>query len=60
LREHERQFDEMATLLGDDVYRLHYDEYIADRDRLAGLFDWLGERFDRAAIDSVMDVRHSF
>jgi hypothetical protein len=60
LREHEQQFDKMAALLGEDAYRVHYDEYIADRGRLAGLFDWLGERFDRAMIDSVMDVRHSF
>lgn len=60
LREHERQFEEMCELLGERAYRVHYDEYIADRGRLAGLFDWLGERFDRATIDSVMDVRHSF
>ena len=60
LREHERQFDEMAALLGEQVYRVHYDDYIADRERLTGLFGWLGERFDRAMIDSVMDVRHSF
>lgn len=60
LDEHEQQFDQMAQLLGPQAYRVHYDEYVADRDTLAGLFGWLGEPFDRETIDSVMDVRHSF
>lgn len=57
---YERRLDEMAGYLGADVYRVHYDDYVADRSSLAGLFAWLGEPFDRAAIDSVLDVRHSF
>ncbi|WP_169727910.1 sulfotransferase family protein [Desulfovibrio inopinatus] len=41
-------------------YMVDYDEYIADPDKLAGLFAFLDETFDRATIDAVMDVRHSF
>lgn len=48
-----------AEHLGDDAHRLHYDDFVADREVLRGLFDWLGEPFDRARVDAVMDTRHS-
>lgn len=46
--------------LGAAAFHVHYDDYIADPDRLAALFDWLGEPFDRAAIDAVLAVPHSY
>jgi hypothetical protein len=57
---YEARLDDMAELLGRDAYRIHYDDYVADPAVLMGLFDWLGEPFDRAAIDAVLGVRHSF
>ncbi len=41
-------------------YMVDYDEYLADPEKLRGLFDFLGEPFERTMIDSVMKVRHSF
>jgi len=46
--------------LGDATYRVHYDDYVADHGVLEGLFDWLGEPFDRQRIDEVMGTPHSF
>jgi hypothetical protein len=60
LAQHEAQLDAMAASLGPNAYRVHYDEYMADPRILAGLFDWLGAPFDLAAIDSVLDMKHSF
>jgi hypothetical protein len=57
---HEKQFDEMAEMLGTRAFRVHYDDYIADPSRLEQLWHWLGEPFDRASIDAALDVRHSF
>ena len=60
LAEYEARLNEMAEFLGDSAYRVHYDDYVADPGTLKGLFDWLGEPFDRATIDGVMQVEHSF
>ncbi|HET6877155.1 MAG TPA: sulfotransferase [Jatrophihabitans sp.] len=60
LREYEQILQEAAAHLGNDAYRVHYDDYVADRNRLAGLFEWLGEEFDRARVDEVMSLKHSF
>jgi Sulfotransferase family len=57
---YEKRLDKMAEFLGEHAYRVHYDDYVADPGTLTGLFDWLGEPFDRATIDSVMQVEHSF
>jgi hypothetical protein len=56
---YEKQLSGMAEVLGERCYRVDYDEYTADHDALRGLFDWLGETFDRARVDEVMDVKHS-
>lgn len=45
--------------LGDAAYHVHYDEYVADPGVLRGLFTWLGEDFDEAAVRTTMAVRHS-
>ncbi|MCL3838841.1 sulfotransferase [Aeromicrobium duanguangcaii] len=45
--------------LGDLTYPLHYDDYVADPGVFEGLFDWLGESFDREQVDRVMATRHS-
>lgn len=57
---YEEQLDAMATVLGDAAFRVHYDDYVADPKTLAGLFEWLGEPFDVAAVTETMAVKHSF
>lgn len=55
------RMEQAYAALGDDVvYRIRYDDYIADPEVLRGLFTWLGEPFDRARIDEVLGTRHSF
>ena len=49
----------LAEGLGDAAYRVHYNDYVADPAVLRGLFDWLGEPFDEAAVLSVLETRHS-
>lgn len=57
----ESRMDAAAAALDDDVtYRVHYDDYLADHGVLEGLFDWLGEPFDRQRIDEVIATPHSF
>lgn len=56
----EQQLTEMAELLGERAYRVHYDDWVADPERLRGLFDWLGEPFDADAVRAVLAVRHSY
>jgi Sulfotransferase family len=48
----------LSDELGDAAYRLHYD-YVADPALLRGLFDWLGEPYDEAAVRAVLETRHS-
>lgn len=59
LESYERRLGDMADFLGDRAYKVHYDDYVADHEVLRGLFDWLGEPFDRAVVDRVMSVKHS-
>lgn len=57
----ESRMDDAYAKLGDElVYRIHYDDYLADPGVLRGLFEWLGEPFDRARIDEVLNTPHSF
>ena len=46
----------LAEGLGDAAYRVHYNDYVADPTVLRGLFDWLGEPFDEAAVRSVLET----
>lgn len=55
----QRYVDGLAPL-GDDAYRVHYDDYVADPTVLRGLFDWLGLEFDEDRVREVMGVRHSY
>lgn len=57
---HETQLTAMAELLGPAAYPVRYDDYVADPGVPAGLYEWLGEPFDRASVDAVLQVRHSF
>ncbi|MEC3995782.1 sulfotransferase [Actinacidiphila sp. DG2A-62] len=56
----ERQLLDVAEELGDDAFRVHYDDYCADHDALRPLFDWLDAPFDRDLVDAVMTLRHSY
>lgn len=49
----------LAEALGDAAYRVHYNDYVADPTVLRGLFDWLGEPWDEAAVREVLATRHS-
>ncbi|GAB3198651.1 hypothetical protein GCM10027062_13340 [Nocardioides hungaricus] len=55
----ERRILALADSLADAAYRVHYDEYVADPTVLRGMFAWLGEEFDEAAVRATMAVRHS-
>jgi hypothetical protein len=60
LQRYEAKMVEMAAMLGDDCYRVHYDDYINDPANLAGLFSWLDEPLDIATIQNVMAKKHSY
>jgi len=49
----------LSAALGDAAYRVHYNDYVADPGVLRGLFDWLGEPYDEAAVRAVLETRHS-
>jgi hypothetical protein len=51
---------ELAAELGDDAFRVHYDDYAEDPAALRPLFEWLGEPFDEGAIREVLDTPHSY
>jgi hypothetical protein len=57
---YEEQLTAMAEWLGDAAFRIHYDDYVANPANLSGMFEWLGEPFDLAAVTETMAVRHSF
>lgn len=48
-----------AAGLGDNVYRVHYDDYVKDPEVLRGLFEWLGEVYDRDKVHDVLATPHS-
>lgn len=56
----EKQYVSALAGLGQDAYRVHYDDYVADPSRLRGMFEWLGEPFDEDRVRTVMGVRHSY
>ena len=56
----ERKYVEALDAYGDDVYRVHYDDWVADPTALRGLFEWIGEEFDESRVRAVMDVPHSY
>ena len=49
----------LADSLGDAAYRVHYDDYVADPAVLRGMFEWLGEPWDEAAVRAVMAKPHA-
>lgn len=48
-----------AEGLGEAAYRVHYDDFVADPTVLRGMYDWLGEPWDEAAVRATLEVRHS-
>ncbi|CAN5609870.1 hypothetical protein BH11ACT8_BH11ACT8_25560 [soil metagenome] len=59
LAETERRILAVAESLGEAAFHVHYDEYVADPTVLRGLYEWLGEPWDEAAVRATMAVRHS-
>lgn len=60
LERYEQRLRLIEDRFGERAHRLHYDDWTADPDLLRGLYDWLGERFDRRTVEEVMAVRHSY
>jgi len=56
----ESQYVEALDAFGDDVYRVHYDEWVSDPTALRGLFEWMGADFDEERVRAVMAVPHSY
>jgi len=59
LAEAESGILDLAESLGDAACRVHYDDYVADPTVLRGMFEWLGEPWDEAAVRAVMEKKHS-
>ena len=49
----------LAESLGEAAYRVHYNDYVSDPAALRGLFGWLDEPYDEAAVRTVLETRHS-
>jgi hypothetical protein len=60
LQRREKLLLRLKDQLGDAAYHIKYDEYTADPTVLRGLFEWLGEPWDEAAVRAVLDTRHSY
>ena len=58
LERYERRLADIEARFGERAYRLHFDDWVADPEVLRGLYDWLGEPFDRATVDAVIAVKH--
>lgn len=56
----ENKLMRLAESVGEDAYRVHYNDYVADPAILKGLFSWLGEDFDIGRVRATMDLRHSY
>jgi hypothetical protein len=56
----EKQYVDALAAIGDDAYRVHFDDYVADPAVLRGLFDWLGEPWDEQRVRTVMSIHHSY
>jgi Sulfotransferase family len=56
----ESRYVDALGALGDDAYRVHFDDYVADPTVLRGLFDWLGEPWDERRVSAVMTAHHSY
>jgi hypothetical protein len=59
LADYEGRMAAAREQLGPAAYAVHYDDYVRDHDELRGLYEWLGEPFDRALVDEVLATRHS-
>lgn len=60
LQKVESRMLELIDRLGNDAYRIHYDDYAQSPGKLRGLFEWLGEVFDETHVAEVMSKRHSY
>lgn len=60
LQRRERQLLAECERLGERAHLIRYDDFVADPGSLAALFAWLGEPFDRAAVEAVLAKRHSY
>ena len=58
-----RQHDELAAVaasLGDDCFHIHYNDYVAEPDRLQPLFEWLGIPWDEETVRDGLTRPHSY
>ena len=56
----EAQFAQLEAAYPERTYRVHYNDYVADPGTLEGLFEWLGEPFDKDRVNDVLTHKHSY
>jgi hypothetical protein len=56
----QQRLDEAEERHRDVSFHVHYDDYQGQPERLAPLFDFLGEELDAARVSEVMKQRHSY
>lgn len=60
LRIAEERLLALRESLGEAAFHVHYDDWVADPDRLRPLFEWLGEEYDAERIRAVLETPHSY
>lgn len=60
IRAREAKLLDLAAVLGDDAYHVHYNDYVADPTVLEGMFSWLGEDFDLDRVAATLATPHSY
>jgi hypothetical protein len=60
IQQNEERFRNTMRLHPESTFWVEYDRYIQDPDALRDLYAFLGAEFDRAAIEQVLQVRHSY
>ncbi|MBD8869127.1 sulfotransferase [Nocardioides donggukensis] len=59
LRAYEQRILAAAETLGQDAFRVRYDDYVDDPEQLRPLFAWLGAEFDADRLAEVMETRYA-
>jgi hypothetical protein len=55
----ERDLKAVLAKRGDRAFHVHYNDYVAEPERLRELCEWLGEEYDADRFARVMQVRHT-
>jgi hypothetical protein len=55
----ERDLKKVLAKRADRAFHVHYNDYVAEPERLRELCEWLGEEYDAERFAKVMQVKHS-